>query len=213
MRPSLSLLSKHHPSLPLAFKQARRAAAVTPRARDTIRAVFAARPGIAGLTTQDILHILQESPPVLPAPHTHNTHAAARAEQDAADDDAAIRSMRYLKRFVLATMEIEGLVKKVHVKVRGETTDAQGQLCHIVSIQNGEDCVVPALSLTSSQPSRKPQSRKSTWVWRWLSDEERRLWNTPKKLPYKFMIMAKAGLNPHMKPERLAEGLAKVYRN
>ncbi|PCH40912.1 hypothetical protein WOLCODRAFT_162651 [Wolfiporia cocos MD-104 SS10] len=133
---------------------------VTPKAKELVRQIFAAKPNVIGLSSQSIY---QASRQILEG----DTRGATPFDQ-ITEHTHSIHSMRYLKKFVLEQMADEHLVKKIHllIKERNVDKDENGEPMDLV-IWEGKDYKVSSVANTAEVHNGH------VWIWRWMTDEER----------------------------------------
>jgi len=136
-----------------------RLTSVSPEAREIVKAIFASRPGVVGLSTQEIHQTAYKMFPGKAAKPRNRTAPEPT-------DTHPIRSMRYLKRYVLEAMQDENLIAKVYVKAQKGTDENEGTKL-ILQSKGAPQIHLPAPNLT-------PGEGVKAWVWRWLSPEEKR---------------------------------------
>ncbi|KAH9947225.1 hypothetical protein B0H21DRAFT_360806 [Amylocystis lapponica] len=156
---------------------------VSPEARSLVRAVFHARPGAPGLTTQEIYAAVQEIRPnehpiprspvkMLPQKGQREKRKLAlqklaleRRTEDRGPVDPKevhpIRSVRFLKKMVLEDMAKRGEVCKVFLRGGAGGTDESRQT---QVLKEQFRATIPTANLPM----------QDVWLWRYVTEEERR---------------------------------------
>ncbi|KAI0960323.1 hypothetical protein AcW1_004866 [Taiwanofungus camphoratus] len=127
---------------------------VTREARQVVRAIFASRPDAPGLSTQQIFQAALEKFPGEVA------HTLTAPLEETKEGMHPLRSMRYLKKYVLEDMAARGEVRKVYVKVRGGDEDENGKKMDVIVSKDGERQMVPNFNA----------DKERVWVWQFLKE-------------------------------------------